>query len=774
MKHTVSRLAVLFLACIIGIGALEVSAFAQTTGKGLDIEGMLAEKTAEEQDSVGEYEVTIQVPGTSQQTQYAEIIIMADASDSINDGGNWPHFRNIVNALGDELLSDHTSLKLTLMGYGIGARHAGTFTSLPELHAFMDVATSADFMQERSATNCEVGFTFAENYIRNSPDISKTYVIYISDAGANLDETPLDWSKWADVSVFDYFKNFSLAQVKAFIIGTEAEHIAYGHDPLAITAALFPEKCGAIQTVKADLGDAFAPDHPDYGSAVEALYEEMSQNSEAYVSALLEDIHTYSGLTYGQSYSSSVIELAFKKYYSDKLGQQDSYYDTYMDSYYLILGDTGSTKLTERNKRAAQASLSLQNCEKVLGLYHVCYSKNISNWMNPSHVQENYGFSYTNKVKYLYGANFGQAITALENSINEISNTIYKDVFITDPMSQWVHLEPDTIAIYNGKTKIYQYGQSENAGWLIENPPVVDESGNPKDPIVLTLNEKGFYEITWYVKTGNLLLSDHYSMKYTVNLNEEAEGYIPGTPYPLNDPTTASYTDENGEPQTVQVPVPQGAVYAADYVYVSGTPGLELPENFVPVPVDPDSYADTATVVAKTPEVLTFTDPENDGMWSFRAWDADTKQILQANVTFVGEWVFTANTYTVSYQYVSGTPELELPENFVPVPVDPDSYASKTTVAAKAPEALTFTDPDNNGVWSFRAWDADTKQVFQANVTFVGEWVFTANQSTPSTPPASSPNTADSGNLLLWFGLLMASGLGLICTALSCRKKYPA
>ncbi len=690
MKHLGSRLAVLFLACIICVSMLELSAFAENTGDRLDIEGMLAEKTAEAQDSIGEYEVTIQVPGTSQQTQYAEIIIMADASDSINNSGNWPHFRNMVNALGNELLSDHTTLKLTLMGYGIGAKHAGTFTSLQELHAFMDAATSADFMQERSATNCEVGFTFVENYIRNSPNISKTYVIYISDAGANLDETPLDWSKWADVSVFDYFRNFSLAQVKSHVISTEAEHIAYGNDPLPITAALFPEKCSAIQAVKADLGDAFAPDHPDYGNAIDALYEEMGQNSEAYVSALLEDIHAYSGLTYGQSYSSSVIELAFQKYYRDNIGQQDSYYETYMDSFYLILGDTGSTKLTERNKRAAQASLSLQNCEKVLGLYHVCYSKNISNWMNPSHVQENYGFSYTNKAKYLYGANFGQAIAALENSINEISTTIYKDVVITDPMSQWVHLEPDTIAIYNGNTKIYQYGQGENAGWLIEDPLVVDESGNPKDPILLTLNEKGFYEITWYVKTGNLLLSDHYSMKYTVSLNEDAEGYAPGTSYPLNGPTTASYTDENGEKQTIQVPVPQGVIYAADYIYVSGTPGLELPKNFVPVPEDLGSYADNATVTAKTPETLTFPDPENDGVWTFRAWDADTKQVLQANVTFAGEWVFTAN------------------------------------------------------------------------------------QVTPSTPPASSPNTADSGNLLLWFGLLLASGFGLICTAPSFRKKHVA
>ncbi len=734
----------------------------------LDIEGMLGEKTAEgNAQTPGEYEVTVQVPGASQSEQYAEIIIMADASDSINNAANWDNFQRMVKALGQSLLSANTSLKLTLMGFGIGPKLAGTFSTLEELTVFIDSATSADFQQERSATNCEVGFTFVEEYLKKSANINKTYVIYISDAAANLDETPLDWSKWQDPAVFDYFKSFSLAQVKSYIVSTEASHIADGYAPLTVTSAVFQEACNEVQRVKAELADEFAPENTDYHNAVEALYNEMTQNSDAYIHALLEDIHTHSGLTYGQSYSSSTIELAFQKYYTDHIGTDDSSYDSFMDAYYLIQGDTGYTKLTNRYQRAAEASLRLQQLEKVLGIYHVCYSTNSNNWMNPAYVQANYGFAYTDKASYLYGANFGEAITALEDAIEDVTATIYKDVTVTDPMSKWVFLEPETISIYAGSTKIYQYGQGDNAGWLIDNPPVVDENGNPKAPIILTVNDKGLYEITWYVKTGNLLLSDHYSLKYTVKLNQEAEGYVPGTNYPLNDPTSVRYTDEKGEEQEKDIAVPQGVVYVVAYKYTSGTPGMDLPENFVPVPVDTGSYTDKTGVDAQAPDVLSFDDAENDGVWTFRAWDEDTKKIDGENITFAGEWVFTANTYTVDYSYTSGTPGMDLPENFVPVPVDTGSYTDKTGVDAQAPEVLSFDDAENNGVWTFRAWDANTKQINRASIAFAGEWVFTAN---PEAPVPSNPNTGDGSNMLLWIILMAFSAAGLTGTVLFGRK----
>ncbi len=478
---------------------IDISVFAASAEDGSNIKNELGEKTAKELSAPGEYEVTVQIPGAFQNSQYAEIIIMADASDSINNANNWPRFKNMVNALGESLLSESTSLKLTLMGFGIGAKHAGMFSTTEELNAFMLSATSNDFLQERSATNCEVGFTFIEDYIKKSSNLAQTYIIYISDSAANLDETPLNWSKWNDTSVFDYFRSYSANQIKGFIINTEVEHIANGHAPLTVTSDLFVEKCNTIQTIKSNLGNEFTTDNEDYENAVEALFDEMNQHSDAYIDELLEDIHKHSGLTYGQSYSLSVIEYAFQQYYADKIGKNDSSYDSYMDAYYLILGDTGTSKLVNRYKRAAQASLSLQSCDKVLGMYHVCYNKNSFNWMNPTYVKDNYDFEYTNKIKYLYGAEFGQAVEALENEIENIKTTIYKDVAVTDPMSKWVILEPETISIYDRETKIYQYSEDANSGWLIENPPVVDEAGNPKSPIILKLNDKGFYEITWFV-----------------------------------------------------------------------------------------------------------------------------------------------------------------------------------------------------------------------------------------------------------------------------------
>ncbi len=703
-RLTVSLLAVLLLGSMAAVPALAAA------GGGLDIEGALGEKTAlQNPESAGEYEITLQVPGTSQKTQHTEIIIMADASDSISNGGNWPHFKNMVNALGANLLSDSTTLKLTLMGFGIGAKHAGTFNTPQELFDFMDTATADDFLQERSATNCEVGFTFVEEYINSSTNIDRTYVLYLSDAGANMTEKRFDISNWEHYTV----------SYMSYLVNCEVFHILEGSDPLAVTQSLFPTVCQdliALRTV-------YAEDPEAAMDGINAAMTAMLDQAQTYGQAVTQAAMDLSGLSMQGQYSASQLEKVFQTYFRTTVGKEDPLYDSFMNFFYLCLLTPMNQQMPDDALRAAQASLSLQNCSKVMGLYHVCYSKSTNNWMNPAYAQSQFGITYTDKVTYLYGGNFGEAIATLENELVGLTTTIYKDVTVTDPMSQWVILEPDTIAIYDRSTKIYQYGQ----GWLTDTPPVTDENGVPLEPISLTLGPNGLYQIVWKVKTGNLLISDRFSLKYTVTLNEDAPGYVPGTAYPLNDPTTVSYTDENGQPQTQDIPVPQGVAYGVDYRYVSGTPGMELPETFVPVPVDGDSYGDQATVTAKAPEALTYADTLNDGIWTFQQWDADTKQIDGGNLTFTGTWTFAPNPYAVSYEYVSGTPGMELPEPFVPVPADGECYVDKTAVTAQTPEALTFTDALNDGVWSFRQWDADTKQIDRADLTFTGTWTFAPN-----------------------------------------------
>ncbi len=769
------------------IGMMPISAFATESRAGLDIEGELGEKTASIiADNPGEYEVTVQVPGNSQKSEYVEVIIMADASDSINKAGNWTHFKNMVNALGNNLLSEHTSLKLTLMGFGIGAKHAGTFNTPEALNAFMETATTEDFLQERSATNCEVGLTFVQDYIENSPNIDHTYVVYLSDAAANMTE------KKFNLTIGSYTNSTMQYLVKA-----EIQNILAGQAPLTVTEKLFPIACETI----IGLREKYAANPEEVATELNTIISEMLEKAPEYGKAIEEAAMNMSSADITQQYSASQLEKIFQTYFRTVVGKDNPFYSDYMDHFYICLLMPMSNQMPDDNLRAAQASLSLQQSEKVSGLYHVCYSRNKNNWMNPEYAKSNFNVEYTDKVTYLYGADFGEAINTLNNKIDELKETIYKDVTVNDPMSEWVILKPETIAIYERNTKIYQYGEGEGTGWLIDNPPVVDENGDPAEPITLTLNENGLYEIEWKIKTGNLSITDQYSLKYIVKLNEEAEGYVPGTSYPLNDPTSVTYTDENEEKQTKEIPVPEGRVFIANYEYVSGTPGMNLPIDFVPVPVDTGSYNDKTDVNAKSPETLTFADAENDGVWTFKKWDADTKQIDGANITFIGEWVFEANTYTVDYEYVSGTPGMDLPTDFVPVPVDTGSYNDKTDVNAKSPETLTFADAENDGVWTFKKWDADTKQIDGANIIFVGEWVFEANldepsnptvpddgnDNTPTTPDhkdegeknpdisiADVPQTGDDSHMVLWFGLMLASVCGFAVLVFTEKKRRNA
>ncbi len=424
------------------------------------------------------------------------------------------------------------------MGFGIGPKNAGSFYSVEQLEAFLATATQDDLLQERSATNCEVGFEFVNDYINNSERLKKAYVIYTSDGEANLDETHVDWSRWTDPELFDYYRNFSLEQVMTFFIGVEIDHIFAGNMPVSATVEMFPEECIAIE--KAKISDGVGSD--SHMAAIEALYNAMTANSEAYISCVLRHIHAVEGLTWGESYSNSDIEKAFQTYFRTYPGLEDSSYSSYMDFFYVLFGDMGHKKLVNRIQRAADASKTLQQNEKLVGLIHVGYSSANNTWMNPTKGYFD-GFD-TSKLTYIYNSQFADVTETLVDTSEKLMVTGYKDVTISDPMSKWVTLDESSIKIYNGDTLIY-----ENGEWLTDDIPA-------ENPITITTNEDGHRQIDWRVKDGWLLFNDRYYLRYNVLVNEDADGFEYGQAYPANDPTNVTYSDEDEQPHTNSVMVP--------------------------------------------------------------------------------------------------------------------------------------------------------------------------------------------------------------------------
>ncbi|WP_068456258.1 SHIRT domain-containing protein [Aedoeadaptatus pacaensis] len=173
--------------------------------------------------------------------------------------------------------------------------------------------------------------------------------------------------------------------------------------------------------------------------------------------------------------------------------------------------------------------------------------------------------------------------------------------------------------------------------------------------------------------------------------------------------------------------------YKVHYVFKSGTEGKALPaeiEGFKPT--DATEYEDKATVTAKEPTTKVF--EVEDGTWTFEKWDANTKTVNKGDVTFEGTWIFAKkeepapDKYKVHYVFKSGTEGKALPgeiDGFKPT--DATEYEDKATVTAKEPTIKVLEIED--GTWTFEKWDANTKTVNKADVTFEGIWTFTEKKS---------------------------------------------
>ena len=93
--------------------------------------------------------------------------------------------------------------------------------------------------------------------------------------------------------------------------------------------------------------------------------------------------------------------------------------------------------------------------------------------------------------------------------------------------------------------------------------------------------------------------------------------------------------------------------------------------------------------------------------------------------------------YTVTYEYDTTNNDV-----LATLPNDDNEYEDGATVTALAPSQTSVegTNNDKTGTFTFNGWDAETKTVNGANVTFTGTWTFTESTPDPGpTPPTPGP-----------------------------------
>ena len=190
------------------------------------------------------------------------------------------------------------------------------------------------------------------------------------------------------------------------------------------------------------------------------------------------------------------------------------------------------------------------------------------------------------------------------------------------------------------------------------------------------------------------------------------------------------------------VPTPPVATYSVTYNYVSGTPDKTLPSSITAPAVVNDKH--TGDVVASPSGQIDVEDAANQGTWHFNGWDKASVTIGTANETVTGTWNFVptppAATYTVTYNYVSGTLDKNLPSNITVPAVVSDKHTGD--VVASPIGQIDVEDTANQGTWHFNGWDKASVTIGIANETVTGTWTFTA---TPGENPSTTPGTATPG-----------------------------
>ena len=219
-----------------------------------------------------------------------------------------------------------------------------------------------------------------------------------------------------------------------------------------------------------------------------------------------------------------------------------------------------------------------------------------------------------------------------------------------------------------------------------------------------------------------------------------------------NDGTvTITYTDD-GSSDTVPLSIfakggstqtdSPAATYSVTYNYVSGTPDKTLPSSITAPAVVNEKH--TGDVVASPSGQTDVEDAANQGTWHFNGWDKASVTIGTANETVTGTWNFVptppAATYSVTYNYVSGTPDKTLPSSITAPAVVNEKHTGD--VVASPSGQTDVEDAANQGTWHFNGWDKASVTVGTSDETVTGTWIFTAR---PGEKPDTTPGTATPG-----------------------------
>ena len=175
--------------------------------------------------------------------------------------------------------------------------------------------------------------------------------------------------------------------------------------------------------------------------------------------------------------------------------------------------------------------------------------------------------------------------------------------------------------------------------------------------------------------------------------------------------------------------------YKVEHKFVSSTKGKDLPKAVKDLtPKDQTGKKDGSVVKPTDPTQKEVKDTENDGVWTFEGYKDQDKttdevdaKVNGADVKFEGEWKFTPNEHKVTYEYVSRTKGIELPEALkakAPKEATGKVKGDKVTSPVPTGKDAEYRDDVNKGTWKFKSYDKKDVTISDKDENVKGTWEF--------------------------------------------------
>ena len=526
------------------------------------LEELIASKEAiKDFSKVGEYDINVTIPGKkTEYTRGYNVVIVIDGSYS-TDGSKWIKMRKAVIDTVDSLLPSNTPSenvnRVALISFGMGSHVNVELTN--DKNLFDEKLPSGNkggslLFPGRSATNTEVGFKGAYEYLSSLPDNLKkdkehTVDFFLSDGRVNINEKEYNFYNLALGKYYTNLKNRFIGVVCSYDEITKIE----GYENTFANGFIKD----TIIKIKELYKEHYEEDDKlTLEEKVIKIEKEYPTEFKEFTTKLIDDLYTLIGYDKEKSYSAGDYERLIN---SVLFGERKVYYH-YNDDGKLV-----ASREVLYNEQGKAINSSLNSCLED-ALYYPIFAANSSGEdsitrtidagnklkydglvstiytigfevdttrgyriLNPNY-SANQGITHYSD-KYKDTKNADEIVDIFEDFVYSIVKVKAKNFTYVDYTSKWVNpMDIDGDGVFTNTDIIVKNGNK-----VLNDTEVVVEEINDED------NKTGkTYKITWKVNE-QINPWDQYTLSYRVKVDTLEDGFESSKEYHANGEVNLTY-----------------------------------------------------------------------------------------------------------------------------------------------------------------------------------------------------------------------------------------